>query len=197
MPTFDETDMEILRLLVADGRRPYSDIADAVGLSPPTVSDRIDRLREAGVIEQFTVDVDRTQLSGGLSVLVAVSFEPDAVERGRSNLIAHDDVEHAFTAADGTVFVNAFVEGGDVRAFLADAVDLDDVSDYEVHLLTDAAWTPGLGHDAFDLDCAECGNTVTDEGETERIEGTTYHFCCSSCRAQFREQYETIREAAE
>ena len=46
MRGLDETDEEILDILLDDGRKPYSEIAEAVGLSAPAVSDRIDRLRE-------------------------------------------------------------------------------------------------------------------------------------------------------
>lgn len=196
MSTFDETDMEILRLLVDEGRRPYSDIADEVGLSPPTVSDRIDRLQEAGVIRQFTVDLDRSKLSGGIPVLVEVAFEPTAVETGRDRLADHDAVEHVLTTADATVVVHAFVDGGDARIVLEDALDMSNVQDYDVRILTDANWTPGLGKDAFELECAECGNSVSDEGESEQLDGTTYHFCCESCRSQFVDQYGSLKEEA-
>ena len=43
MRGIDDTDREILRLLTDDARRPCRDIADAVGLSPPAVADRIAR----------------------------------------------------------------------------------------------------------------------------------------------------------
>jgi DNA-binding Lrp family transcriptional regulator len=46
MRDLDETDLEILQLLLSDARRPYSDIAETVGLSAPAVSDRVSRLRE-------------------------------------------------------------------------------------------------------------------------------------------------------
>ncbi|PSP76354.1 ArsR family transcriptional regulator [Halobacteriales archaeon QS_1_68_20] len=196
MANFDETDMEILELLVDEGRRPYSDIADEVGLSPPTVSDRIDRLQEAGVIRQFTVDLDRSTLSGGIPVLIEVSFEPDAVADGRDRLAAHEAVEHVFTTADASVVVDAFIDGGDARNLLEETVDLTDVREYDVRILTDADWTPGLGREAFALECAECGNTVSEEGESVDIDGSTYHFCCSSCRAQFVDQYESLQEEA-
>ena len=50
MRDLDETDLEILQLLLSNARRPYSDIADVVGLSPPAVSDRVSRLQETGRI---------------------------------------------------------------------------------------------------------------------------------------------------
>ena len=76
MRDLDEVDRRILRLLLEDARRPYSDIAEHVDLSPPAVSDRIDRLREMGVIERFTVEIDRSRLRNGTPVLVHVSVDP-------------------------------------------------------------------------------------------------------------------------
>lgn len=158
MSTFDETDMEILGLLVREGRRPYSDIAAEVGLSPPTVSDRIDRLQGAGIIRQFTVDLDRSKLSSGIPVLIEIAFDPSAVDDGRDKLTAHDAVEQTFTTADATVWVHAFLDGGDAKRLLESTVDLDTVREYDVSILTDADWTPGLGEDVFALNHAESTN---------------------------------------
>jgi YHS domain-containing protein len=71
------------------------------------------------------------------------------------------------------------------------------IRDWEVTLLTDAEWTPSLGGTEFALTCAECGNTVTDEGESTRLDGETYHFCCGSCEARFTERYERMADAAD
>lgn len=196
MTRFDETDMEILRLLLADGRTPYSAIAEVVDLSPPAVSDRIDRLREEGIVRRVTVDVDRSKLSGADPVLLNVEVSPAAVDDAEAGFREHEAVEHVFTTADARLFVKAFADRGAVRSLLASAVDLDDVRSFDVHMLTDDAWTPGLGASAFDIECAECGNTVTDEGETETLGETRYHFCCPSCATRFTERYEELEEAA-
>lgn len=42
MRDLDETDMEILSMLAADSRRPFSEIGEEIGLSGPAVSGRID-----------------------------------------------------------------------------------------------------------------------------------------------------------
>jgi Lrp/AsnC family leucine-responsive transcriptional regulator len=73
----DEVDMEILELLAADARRAYSEIGDAVGLSGPAVSDRVSKLEAAGVLEGFTIDVDRSQLREGVPVLLELELAPD------------------------------------------------------------------------------------------------------------------------
>lgn len=197
MRELDDTDMEILRMLVEDARRPYSEIADAVDLSPPTVSDRVARLEEVGVIRRFTVDVDRSTLQSGVPVLVDVDLAPGTAGDARSALAARDGVEHVFGTADGHVVFQARVQGGEVESLLADTVPLDDVRSYEVTLLTDVEWIPQVGGSAFALECAECGNTVTAEGESSRLDGDLYHFCCSSCQARFEDRYEELRAGAE
>jgi DNA-binding Lrp family transcriptional regulator/YHS domain-containing protein len=196
MSRLDETDVRILELLVADARRPYSDIADEVGLSPPAVSDRIDRLRESGVIRRFTLELDRSQLRAGVPVLVTLSPPADAVDGIRDAVGDAEAVEHVFVTAEGDVVFHARFRADAVRERLGRLVDLSRVDDYEVRVVSDAAWTPTVGGSEFALSCAECGNTVTSEGRTERFDGEQYHFCCPSCLAQFRERYEQFEAGA-
>jgi Lrp/AsnC family leucine-responsive transcriptional regulator len=49
---------ELLGALVADARTSIADLARLVGLSSPSVSERIRRLEEAGVIEGYTVKIN-------------------------------------------------------------------------------------------------------------------------------------------
>jgi DNA-binding Lrp family transcriptional regulator/YHS domain-containing protein len=196
MSTLDETDVRILELLVADARRPYSDIADEVGLSPPAVSDRIDRLRESGVIRRFTVDLDRSQLRAGVPVLVTLELPADAVTEVRDDVVDAEAVEHVFVTAEGDVVFHARFRADAVREQLGKVVDLSRVDDYEARIVDDVEWTPSLGGSEFALSCAECGNTVTSEGKSERFGGEQYHFCCPSCLARFRERYEEFEADA-
>ena len=194
MRGLDETDREILDLLLADGRRPYSEIAEAVDLSAPAVSDRIDRLRETGLLRRFTVDLDRSMLREGVPLLLDLTARPGRAADLRAGLETAEPVEHVFTTADERLVATATVPDGDVEDLLDDAVDLDAVASYDVDLLTDTSWSPGMGEAELAPDCAECGNTVTAEGETTRLDGELYHFCCASCESQFVEQYENLRQ---
>ncbi|MES3162377.1 MAG: Lrp/AsnC family transcriptional regulator [Halorubrum sp.] len=196
MRTLDETDREILRLLLADARRPFSDIAERVDLSAPAVSDRVDRLREAGVIEGFTLRIDADALSAGLEVLVQIDVAPADADDVYTTLTAHDRVEHATLTADGDVTTLVRVPDDDVRGFLGRTVGLDVVRDLTVRVVDRKEWSPGLGDADLAVDCVECDNTVTAEGISERVDGTLYHFCCGSCRQAFRDRYERLEEGA-
>lgn len=196
MRTLDETDIRILSLLMKDARQPYSDIAQEVELSPPAVSDRIDRLQESGVIRRFTVDIDRSKLRTGVSVFVTVSIRPDVLEDVRSTLRAADSVEHVFTTAGSELLFTARFEPSSIRESVLELIDDDEIEGYDVRLLSDTEWVPTVGGTEFALTCAECGNTVTEEGVVTRIDGTVYHFCCPSCEQRFTEAYEELQTRA-
>ncbi|MFB6143401.1 MAG: winged helix-turn-helix transcriptional regulator [Halorientalis sp.] len=197
MRGLDDTDREILRLLLADARRPYSDIAERVDLSPPAVSDRVERLQEMGLVRRFTVDVDRSLLDSGVPVLVDLSVEPGGVDSVTAPLSDEKTVEHVFATADERVVFTATLPDGDVSRLLAATGILDAVRTYEVDLLADSTWTPSVGEAELAPTCAECGNTVDAEGETATLDGDTHYFCCGSCRSRFVDRYEELREAAD
>jgi DNA-binding Lrp family transcriptional regulator len=196
MRDLDETDTEILQLLMSDARRPWAEIAEAVGLSPPAVSDRVDRLQEMGVIRRFTLDVDRSTLRGGVPVLVELTVDPSAFDDVHETVRSEEGVEHVFTTAEHDIVCNVTVPEGDVPAWVAETLDEGAVLDYSVTLLTGAEWTPSVGGAEFALDCAECGNTVTNEGVASRVGGELKQFCCPSCQSRFEDRYERLEEGA-
>lgn len=198
MNAFDDTDLEILRLLAEDARRPYSEVAERVDLSPPAVSDRVEKLEDHGIIRRFTLDLDRSQFRRGTPVLVTLTVDPDAVEEIRNRLLETDGVEHVFATADARVVCHAHAPTSDVRSWLFEAVDPGIVRDIDVGLLTDADWTVQVGGEtAFALTCVECGNDVGPEGVTRRIDGDPKHFCCPSCEALYLDRYEGLAEGAD
>lgn len=68
----DETDGRILAALIANGRISMADLARTVGLSPPSVSERVKRLEEAGVIGGYTVNVNLQALGYPLAVWLRI-----------------------------------------------------------------------------------------------------------------------------
>lgn len=196
MRDLDDTDREILRLLLEDARRPWADIAEHVDLSPPAVSDRAQRLEELGVVRGFTVDLDRSRLREGVDVLVTLTPEPGEAAAVRDAVSRLDSVEHLFRTADGRLVFTATVPGTDVGAYLASEVDMGVVRKVDVRLLADTNWNPSVGEATLGLECAECGNTVTSEGVTSTLDGRRYEFCCTSCQGRFEDRFERMQEGA-
>lgn len=73
----DELDFKLIAALRADSRMPVATLARGLGINRTTVTARIDRLRETGVIEAFTIrlsnDVDRDAIRG----ITLVSLQPN------------------------------------------------------------------------------------------------------------------------
>ena len=70
----DATDARILAALVENARISIAELARSVGLSPPSVSERIKRLEEAGVIEGYTLRIDPAAL--GLPLAAWLRIRP-------------------------------------------------------------------------------------------------------------------------
>jgi DNA-binding Lrp family transcriptional regulator len=193
MRDLDETDHELLRLLSDDARRPYSELAEVVDLSAPAVSDRIDRLQDAGIIEGFTVDLDRSKLREGVRLAVTFETTPGETATVREALADRSSVEYVFVTADGRLFVVATVPDGDVETHLAAAFETGAIESVEATPLVASDRQSGLGEATFGLECVECGNTVTSEGVARTIDGERYEFCCESCEARFAERYDELK----
>ena len=71
----DDLDRKILDFLQKDGRMAASHIADDLDISIPTVTDRIKKLSESGVIKGFQVTLDPKLLGLDVSAIITVISE--------------------------------------------------------------------------------------------------------------------------
>jgi Lrp/AsnC family leucine-responsive transcriptional regulator len=84
MADLDRTDRRILKALQADGRIATVDLAEKVGLSATSTSDRVKRLQREGYIAGYGARLDPHRLGLGLLVFVEVSLDkttPDVFEK--------------------------------------------------------------------------------------------------------------------
>lgn len=72
----DDVDRRIVSLLRANGRASYAELARTVGLSAPSVHERVSKLESSGVILGYHAAVDRAAVGEAVTALVGV-FESD------------------------------------------------------------------------------------------------------------------------
>ncbi|TWD80379.1 Lrp/AsnC family leucine-responsive transcriptional regulator [Kribbella amoyensis] len=77
----DELNRRLLRELTDDPRARTTELARRLGVSTPTVRERVARLEEAGVIRGYRLDVDPAAL--GLPVAAWVRLRPGPGQVGR------------------------------------------------------------------------------------------------------------------
>ena len=91
-PLLDELSMQIIRELQADGRRPYTSIARAVGLSEAAVRSRVQRLLDAGVMQIVAV-TDPLRVGLHRQAMVGVKADGDVRDVAR-RLAASPEIDY-------------------------------------------------------------------------------------------------------
>jgi len=69
---FDNTDLEILKLLKSNCKRQFRDIGEVVHLTGQAVSNRISRMEHFGVIKGYTVLLDEKMLNKSLTAYITI-----------------------------------------------------------------------------------------------------------------------------
>jgi Lrp/AsnC family transcriptional regulator, leucine-responsive regulatory protein len=77
----DPTDVQLIAALAADARTSVAELARVVGLSPPSVSERVKRLEEAGVIVGYSARIDPNALGLPLAVWLRVKPFPGQLRK--------------------------------------------------------------------------------------------------------------------
>ena len=71
----DDLDIKILNILQKNGRTKRNEIAEAIGLSIPSVSERLHKLEERGVIEGYYTKVNKKAFGYDIMAYILVTLE--------------------------------------------------------------------------------------------------------------------------
>lgn len=113
----DATDLKIIQLLQEDARKPFLEIARKLKVSGGTIHQRIEKLKEAGVIVGSKVLINYQRLGLGVLVLLGVHLKnAKDVKKVIAKLKRFPEVVEAqFTTGGFALFVKIRVK--DIRAF--------------------------------------------------------------------------------
>lgn len=107
----DSVDRSLLEALQVDGRASYAELARRVGLTAPSVQDRVRRLEERGVVLGYAARVAPAAVGRPVSALIEIELGPDAdeaeVEAAMYGLEAIEDAW--YVAGDEAYLVKARV----------------------------------------------------------------------------------------
>lgn len=119
----DYVDKQIINILNSNGRMSASDISRQVNLSVPAVSERIRKLEESRVIENYTIRISREKLNLKLMAIVFVTIKASSqIEPFREEIIHFDEVlECHHIAGEYDYMLKILVEDTSaLEAFLSD-----------------------------------------------------------------------------
>jgi Lrp/AsnC family leucine-responsive transcriptional regulator len=131
LPDLDATDLAILDLLQENCKQPLAAIGEKVGLSAPSVVERIHKLEEAGVITDYVALLDARRLGKDITAFIGVSTAHPraiaAIERQIASIDAVLECHHV--TGVHTLLLKAKAENTEALERLIDRVrSIDDVT---------------------------------------------------------------------
>ena len=91
----DATDRAIIAALVKNGRMTVRELATRIGLSSPSITERIHKLEDAGAIRGYTITVDPNVFGLGIAAHVRMRAMPGEVKRVAQMLIDTPEIVEA------------------------------------------------------------------------------------------------------
>jgi Lrp/AsnC family leucine-responsive transcriptional regulator len=93
-------DTKILGLLIKDGRASFAEIARDLNVSRAHVRERVNKLMDDGVIEQFTAVVNPEKLGKAVSAFFDIKVAPQGITEVAEELAAQPEVVSLYIMND-------------------------------------------------------------------------------------------------
>lgn len=189
----DELDYGILRALQADARTSYRTMATQLKTTTPTVSSRVKRLEDIGIIQGYRVEFDPEALGGSLQVL-RLTVRPAGLQRVTAALAAMQGVEEIMSVSGGALLVKVrlrppIVTFEGLHEAIAGHEDIVSYDSWEVWSLRQRA--ADLAVTGVEVRCHNCRTPIQGEPVRGKVAGKEHLFCCPLCKRQFHERHAT------
>ncbi len=174
----DKIDVQILRLLLKDGRKSFREIAKEVGTSPPTVSAKVNQLERLGVISKYTAILNPNLLGESLGIMIS-EREPNLKE---------EIVRVCLKLSNGKFLsILCFSSLEELYEFLKRSEKCKIV---DFQLISDVQKKEPLArvHEGMKLriKCSYCGKIIEGEPIKASIGGRILFFCSHECARAYK-----------
>jgi|SRR5271170_6593102 len=101
----DEIDRKLLVLLKQDAKKKYSELADELNLSAPSIHARVKKLEQTGVIKSYSIEIDGPSLGLPLCAFVRVTTEGACNKELWEGMSQFPEVEEIYNVAGEECFL--------------------------------------------------------------------------------------------
>ena len=116
----EELDRQIVRLLAADGRMSFTDLARQTGLSTSAVHQRVKRLEQRGVILGYGATVDTRAVGLPLTAFVSLTpIDPASPDDVPERLADVSEIEGCYSVAGAESYI--------LKVRVAEPTDLEEL----------------------------------------------------------------------
>ena len=92
----DELDIKVIRELKKDARTSYREVAERLEVSEGTVYNRVQKLKETGVIKRFILDIDYSLLGYDLTALIGLTVDGGHLTEVEETIAGEPNVSAVF-----------------------------------------------------------------------------------------------------
>lgn len=139
MNTFalDEIDVRILKKLVSDARLSYRNIAEQIGISPPTVLARVEKLEKNKIIKSYSASLDHEKLGYDLTAIIEVTAIKNKVVEVEKVLSKYENVcaIYDITGLTDMIVVAKFRNRNELSNFVKKELSIPSVQRTNTHLV--------------------------------------------------------------
>jgi DNA-binding Lrp family transcriptional regulator len=133
----DETDVKILKQVLSDARLSYRKIAEEIGVSPPTVLTRIQRLENNHVIKSYSAVLDHEKLGYDLTAIIELSTVKSKITEVEKHISRFPNVcaVYYITGLTDMIIVAKFKNRKDLSDFVKKDLSLPFVDRTNSHIV--------------------------------------------------------------
>ena len=187
----DAVDLEILRILQEDSRKPYSEIAAKANISRPTAKARIKKLQSQGIIKKFTVIIDRDAIVQNIIVLLQMKAEN--LEGVFNELKGIEEILEIYEVmGERNISCKAIVQSMEELRRLIERVNTLDVKDFYASVVLktikeehEKRVGPEIG---VSLECEYCGKGIAGIPYKFKVHNVEHYFCCPLCLKTYKKR---------
>ncbi len=194
----DTNEMKILIELQKNGRLSRRMLADRIDVSTPTVSSKIEKLENMGIIEGFSIDIDHKKM-GFQKYLLKVDSDGKTEEEIRK-IFEGFELFRKIEKLEGsgfliTLFVHEFNQLDKATEYLEEknGCEIRDIWRTQ----DERSKVPRIPLDEnvpLDIACYYCGKPIKGEPKKWKKDGKEHYFCCSSCEQLYEEKYDRLQK---
>lgn len=135
--SLDEIDIRILRKLISDARLSYRNIAEQIGVSPPTVLARVEKLEKNKIIKSYSALLDHEKLGYDLTAIIEVTAIKNKVVEVEKVLSKYENVcaIYDITGLTDMIIVAKFRNRKELSDFVKKELSIPSVQRTNTHLV--------------------------------------------------------------
>lgn len=194
----DDLDARILALLHEDARSSLRSIARRLGVSTPTVSARVRKLEDRGVVTGYRVELN-PDVAGGPETVVRLRVAPAAARTVADAVAAAAEDASVAVLTGGAVEVRiAGLRPEEAPRRLEALAQHPEVVAYELenvlHVVRRRATAVPRPGDPLLLRCFECRGPLPERPVRATLDGREHLLCCATCKRDHTARYRRLSE---